>query len=66
VYFGTSVGVMKMTPDAKLIRYAVGGTGELDGPVQVATFRSIAGIAVDDSNNVYITDNNRIRKIAWQ
>ncbi|HWJ90733.1 MAG TPA: hypothetical protein VNR87_06455, partial [Flavisolibacter sp.] len=66
IYFGIREGVIKMTPQGQIIRYAVGGIGELDGPAQTATYRSIAGIAVDDSNNVYITDNNRIRKIAWQ
>jgi hypothetical protein len=66
VYFGISTGVIKMTPEGKVIRLAVGGIGELDGPVQVATYRAIAGIAVDDNGNIYITDNNRVRKIAWQ
>ena len=66
LFFSISVGIIKMTPDGTLIRYAVGGTGDNDGPAQVATYRAIAGIAVDEAGTIYITDNNRIRKIAWQ
>jgi serine/threonine protein kinase, bacterial len=66
VFFSIPVGIIKMTQDGKIIRYAVGGTGITDGPAQVATFSAINGIAIDDSGNLFITDKNRIRKIAWQ
>jgi sugar lactone lactonase YvrE len=59
-------GILKRTPDGTIIRYAVGGIGETDGPAQVATYGFINGIAVDEMNNLYITDNNRIRKIEWR
>lgn len=66
LFFAISVGIIKVTPDGTIIRYAVGGTGEIDGPAQVATYRSIRGIAIDAAGALYITDNNRVRKIAWQ
>jgi hypothetical protein len=66
LFFSIPVGIIKITPDGRIIRYATGGTGEVDGPVQIATYRSIRGIAVDESGNLFITDNHRVRKIAWQ
>lgn len=66
LYFAVDFGIMKRTPEGKVIRYAVGGTGELDGPAQIASYRSIAGIAADTFGNLYITDNNRVRKLAWR
>ena len=66
LFFSISVGIIKMTPDGTIIRYACGGMGETDGPASVATWRAISGIAVDQNGTLYITDNNRVRKIAWQ
>lgn len=66
LYFSIPVGIIKMTPSGNIIRFAVGGIGEVDGPVQVATYRAIRGIAVDDTGNLFLTDNNRVRKIGWQ
>lgn len=66
LFFSIRYGIVKMTPDGNIIRYALGGVGEVDGPAQIATYRAIGGIAVDDSDNLYITDNNRVRKISWQ
>lgn len=66
LFFSISEGIMEMNPDGKITRYATGGIGETDGPAQLATYRAIAGIAVDDAGTLYITDNNRIRKIGWQ
>ena len=66
LYFGINVGIIKMTPDGTLIRYATGGIGEADGPAQIATYRAITGITVDDAGTIFIADNNRIRKLAWQ
>lgn len=65
-FFYVSGRVFKVTPEGKLIRYALGGIGELDGPLPYAAFRFVHGIAVDDAGTVYLTDNNRVRKIAWQ
>lgn len=66
IFFSIPEGIIKMTPDGTIIRYAVGGIGELDGPAEYATYRYIGGIAVDNYGNLYITDNNRVRKIGWQ
>ncbi len=67
LFFAISVGIIKMTPSGTIIRYAAGGIGEADGPAQIATYRSINGIAVDaTTGNLYITDKYRIRKIGWQ
>jgi serine/threonine-protein kinase len=66
IFFSVSYGIFKMTPDGSIIRYAIGGIGDLDGALPFASFRAISGIAVDSSGNLYITDNNRVRKIGWQ
>jgi hypothetical protein len=66
LFFAISDGIIKMSPDGTITPYATGGIGELDGPAKLATYRSITGIATDDAGSIYITDNNRIRKIAWQ
>ena len=67
LYFAISVGIVKRSPDGTITRYACGGIGETDGPAaSVATWRYIAGIAVDDAGTLFVTDNNRVRKVAWQ
>lgn len=67
LFFAIFGGVIKMKPDGTVIRYAIGGVGGfVDGPLPVATFDAITGIAVDDAGTLYFTDNNRVRKIAWQ
>ena len=42
-----------------------GGAGATNGPASTATFRSPAGVAIDKSGNLYITDasNNQIRMV---
>ena len=65
LFFAIWGGVIKMKPDGTLIRYAIGGIGgAIDGPLPIASFDNIAGMAVDDAGTIYFTDNNRIRKIA--
>ena len=66
IYFTAFAGILKMTPNGQIIRFAVGGVGELDGPSSVATYREISGMTFDDKGTLYIADNNRVRKIAWQ
>lgn len=48
--------------DTAVARYAFGGDG---GPATAASFKTPVFLAVDASNNVYITDggNNRVRKV---
>jgi hypothetical protein len=66
LFISISEGIVKISPDGNIIRYAIGGIGESDGPIPIAAFRNISGIAVDNSGSLYITDNNRVRKIGWQ
>lgn len=67
LFFAIPVGIIKRTPNGTIIRYATGGIGEIDGPVQIASFRQINGIAYEASTgNLYITDRYRVRKISWQ
>ncbi|MFI5161036.1 MAG: NHL repeat-containing protein [Sphingobacteriales bacterium] len=58
--------VCKITPDGKLSEVAGNGApGSTDGKAHAASFYLPEGIAVDDHNNLYISDcyNNTIRKI---
>lgn len=41
-------------------------TGFVDGPRNVAAFMLIADMVIDDKGNIYVTDENRIRKITPQ
>jgi sugar lactone lactonase YvrE len=66
LFFSVLGGIFERTPGGSIIRYAAGGVGESDGPIAIATFRAISGIAIDDNGNLFITDNNRIRRIGWQ
>jgi len=67
LFFAIEGGVIKMKPDGTIIRYAIGGVGgAIDGPLPKASFDGISGIAVDNAGTIYFTDNNRVRKIAWQ
>jgi len=38
-------------------------TGYADGPATAARFKFIEDMAIDDKGNIYVTDDNRIRKI---
>jgi sugar lactone lactonase YvrE len=66
LFFATREGIFELTVNNKILRYAVGGVGENDGPFPFASFRAINGIAIDDLGILYIADNNRVRKIGWQ
>jgi hypothetical protein len=66
LFFAITGGIIELTTDNKIVRYAIGGVGENDGPLPFASFRNINGIAIDKSGNLFITDNNRVRKISLQ
>jgi sugar lactone lactonase YvrE len=66
LFFAIPGGIVKRSAAGTITRYAMGGIGELDGPAQVASYRYIGGIAIGSNGTLYITDNNRVRKIEWQ
>jgi hypothetical protein len=70
LFFSISVGIIKMTPDGTISRYTFGGyggTSATDGPLSVATWSGApAGMAIDQNGAIYVTDGNKVRKIAWQ
>jgi sugar lactone lactonase YvrE len=57
--------IRKITPAGVVTTLAGSFPGFLDGTVAVAKFNSPIGMAVDNSDNIYVTDrsNHRIRKI---
>jgi sugar lactone lactonase YvrE len=58
--------IRKITPGGAVSTLAGGPTaGSNDGPADIATFESPAGVAVDAFSNVYVADmiNHKIRKI---
>ncbi len=66
LFFTIDAGIIEKTHDGTIIRYAAGGIGDSDGPAATATYRDIRGMTIDDNEDIFITDNNRIRKIGWQ
>jgi sugar lactone lactonase YvrE len=56
--------VRKITPDGTVTTIAGGTYGYLDGPIADAMLKSVNGICMDNQNNLYVTENNKIiRKI---
>jgi sugar lactone lactonase YvrE len=47
-----------------LVAGNVGDAGVADGPIAVARFTFLAGIAVDGGGNIYVADNHAIRRIS--
>ena len=63
---GKNNKVIKITPDGKVADFAGntnGNSGNTDGYGTNAMFESTEGIAIDRSDNLYVADNKRVRKI---
>ncbi len=48
----------------QLIAGDLGAAGGVDGPIAVARFTALAGVAVDGRGNVYVSDGHAVRKIS--
>lgn len=55
--------VIKITPQGKAELFAGGGRNDKDGIGNNAGFNNTNGIAIDADDNLYVTDNTKIRKI---
>lgn len=55
--------VIKITADGKAELFAGGGRNRKDGAGKEIRFIDVEGIAIDSSDNLYVTDGSRIRKI---
>jgi len=57
--------IRKITPDATVSTFAGNETvGYKDGQANIAQFTFINDMVMDDSGNIFVTDNNKIRKIS--
>jgi hypothetical protein len=56
--------IRKITPTGEASTFAGSAYGYTDGPLASALFVQPRGIAIDDAGNIYVSDNNKIRKIA--
>jgi len=55
--------IRKITPDRMVTTVAGGTYGYVDGQGDAASFLFFKGIAVDANGNIYVTDEDKIRKI---
>ena len=60
---GQNRKVIKITSQGKAELFAGGGRNSKDGMGKEAGFSSLAGIAIDSSDNLYVADGTMIRKI---
>ncbi len=56
--------IIKITPQGKAELFAGGGRNDKDGIGKNAGFNNTNGIAIDADDNVYVTDNTKIRKVS--
>jgi sugar lactone lactonase YvrE len=56
--------IRKISPDGKVSRFAGAGTnGNADGTAAFAQFNLISDMAADSKGNLYVIDDNRVRKV---
>ncbi len=60
---GNNNKIIKISPQGKTELFAGGSRNAKDGKGQEAGFSGTDGIAIDSSDNLYVSDNTRIRKI---
>ncbi len=60
---GRNNKIIKITPQGKAELFAGGGRNGKDGLGKEAGFSGIEGIAIDASDNLYIADGTKIRKV---
>lgn len=60
---GANKRVIKITPKGNAELFAGGGRNDKDGIGNNAGFNKTHGIAIDAEDNLYVTDNTKIRKI---
>jgi sugar lactone lactonase YvrE len=64
---GLNSRIRKITPGGQVSTFAGSGiSGQADGDAAVAQFIYINDIVIDNKGNLYVTDDNRIRKISPQ
>ncbi|HVI44036.1 MAG TPA: IPT/TIG domain-containing protein [Chitinophaga sp.] len=65
IYVATSVGINKFTPDGTGVVFVGGTRGNADGTGAAAAFNGIAGMTIDQQDNIYVADkgNLSIRKV---
>ena len=56
--------IIKINPQGKATFFAGGGKNYTDGTGRNCRFYNLSGIAIDQLDNLYVTDNNAVRKIA--
>ncbi|HET9825307.1 MAG TPA: NHL repeat-containing protein [Chitinophagaceae bacterium] len=55
--------IRKITPNGMVSTFTGGDTGYEDGEKDVAKFSRIEDVAIDDRGNIFVTDENRVRKV---
>ena len=60
---GKNNKIIKINPQGKAMLFAGGGRNNKDGLGKEASFSNTTGITIDSSDNLYVADNTRIRKI---